>query len=772
MYLSSVAVRGLRASAEGELTVELPGRFSLMAGANSSGKTTVSDALYLAHRQRFPRLAPFSAHALGRIEREVEVSYTFDSDGAAEGPLGRQLQSISGRGSPGAVAAKWHKTLARNLGSIRATSLTHTEHEDSFRFVYLPAWRNPLDELARREARILVELLRAQGQNTYGSRDLSALRGRASGLLEALAKDGLINAVEERIAGHLAAMSAGVSRHWPYVRGQVIDDTYLARVLELMLAVVEGRREARPLEVSALGFVNLLHIAVTLCAIPDISGGPSEGQTSEPEGLRPSTSSTATRTHGAVAPLEDPGEPHRRQEGSGDDGAAAEAAAARLTQAQAESEAAEDSFFPDAPFHVTVVIEEPEAHLHPQLQHSLVRYLRRAVQQRPELQIVLSSHSTDVIASCRPEDLVILRRTNDGRRVCRTVAKLPLPDRDNVLRKARLHMDASRSAALFADRLVLVEGVTDAALAREFGWAWAGEDLDKQAFIDALAIVAIGWKVGQWPVHLLATRGHELCTRLAVLRDSDLPLTSTPTPAKWMTDHDQDVVGMFLSHPTLEPSITAGNEALVAAALKEAGLEVPATLDAESIHSIFRSARKATDSAPASQAGPGASKKADFALALAAQLEDARNSKTPVRIPDHFTKMFEFLYPEPPEPETPVDALSPAHEHLTTRDTASVEPVAPPADLAAVWPPVARPPIASVPELTNSPLGSTNTNDTTRPNSQTSAGPSWASGWDPPISPWSRPSPGLPPPPWRSPLRTSEPGRDAELEPHPSEDEA
>ena len=49
-----------------------------------------------------------------------------------------------------------------------------------------------------------------------------------------------------------------------------------------------------------------------------------------------------------------------------------------------------------------------------------------------------------------------------------------------VLRMTRLHLDASRSAALFADRPLLVEGVTDAALVREFGWVWAGDDADRQ----------------------------------------------------------------------------------------------------------------------------------------------------------------------------------------------------------------------------------------------------------------------------------------------------
>jgi putative ATP-dependent endonuclease of OLD family len=136
--------------------------------------------------------------------------------------------------------------------------------------LYLPAWRNPIDQLARREARVLVELLRAQQQHINGSRSLVDLRQRAWGFLEVLTKDSLINAVENRISEQLAHLTAGVRRQWPYVRGQVVDDNYLARVLELMLAVLEGRDFARPLDVSALGYVNLLHSAVTLAAIPDL----------------------------------------------------------------------------------------------------------------------------------------------------------------------------------------------------------------------------------------------------------------------------------------------------------------------------------------------------------------------------------------------------------------------------------------------------------------------------------------------------------------------
>ena len=114
-----------------------------------------------------------------------------------------------------------------------------------------------------------MELLRAQQQNLGRGRNLGRLRARASALLESLAADDLITALEDRIGDYLRSLSAGVTRTWPYVRGQVIDDTYLARVLELMLAVLEGREHARPLGGLRPRVRQPPDIAVTLAAIPD-----------------------------------------------------------------------------------------------------------------------------------------------------------------------------------------------------------------------------------------------------------------------------------------------------------------------------------------------------------------------------------------------------------------------------------------------------------------------------------------------------------------------
>ena len=152
-------------------------------------------------------------------------------------------------------------------------------------------------------------------------------------------------------------------------------------------------------------------------------------------------------------------------------------------------------------------------------------------------------------------------------------------------------------------------------------------------------------------VRLLATPGFELCTRVAVLRDSDLPFETMPVPPPWAGAHDPDVLLVTQSHPTLEPEVAKGSPDLVRAALLDIDLDVPDPLSPQAVHEVFRSGRKAGPSGPAVSAGPGARHKGAFALALAGHVREAR-AAGPVTVPEPISRIFDFLYESLPSTGT------------------------------------------------------------------------------------------------------------------------
>ncbi len=111
----------------------------------------------------------------------------------------------------------------------------------------------------------------------------------------------------------------------------------------------------------------------------------------------------------------------------------------------------------------SILVEEPEAHLHPQLQMLLLRHLAN-VAQDPEgndVQVIASSHSP-ILASQAPIDSIVSVHEVDGKVAAVSVCSLEIEVK--LKKKLQRYLDATRGELFFARRILMVEGIAEALL--------------------------------------------------------------------------------------------------------------------------------------------------------------------------------------------------------------------------------------------------------------------------------------------------------------------
>lgn len=109
-----------------------------------------------------------------------------------------------------------------------------------------------------------------------------------------------------------------------------------------------------------------------------------------------------------------------------------------------------------------LLIEEPEAHLHPQLQLRLLRHLK-SVAERRGIQVITTTHSTVLSAAVSVNHILHISNEGRPRAVSLQGCGLSDPSRRFVDR----WLDATKSNLLFSKGAILVEGIAEAIVVPE-----------------------------------------------------------------------------------------------------------------------------------------------------------------------------------------------------------------------------------------------------------------------------------------------------------------
>lgn len=106
-----------------------------------------------------------------------------------------------------------------------------------------------------------------------------------------------------------------------------------------------------------------------------------------------------------------------------------------------------------------ILIEEPEAHLHPQLQIKFIKYIQELSEKNPNAQIIITTHSPVLASSVKLDKLIHIKDCN-GRISAATLKRKKFGDKISKNYVERW-LDVTKSTMLFSRGVILVEGIAE-----------------------------------------------------------------------------------------------------------------------------------------------------------------------------------------------------------------------------------------------------------------------------------------------------------------------
>lgn len=185
--------------------------------------------------------------------------------------------------------------------------------------------------------------------------------------------------------------------------------------------------------------------------------------------------------------------------------------------------------------HKVLLIEEPEAHLHPQLQVRLLQYLE-TVAEADHMQVIVTTHSPVIASSVKLSALNVLVAQNGDSPTSVPMALCQMEAQTRFFLERWL--DITKSTLLFARGVLMVEGIAEALVIPELAKMVISQDADQKLKGGCLrdfgvSVIGLGGNFFQHFVELFRandTKPVRIPIKAACLLDNDPEKDAAPTP--------------------------------------------------------------------------------------------------------------------------------------------------------------------------------------------------------------------------------------------------
>ncbi|WP_456311577.1 ATP-dependent nuclease [Pseudomonas shirazensis] len=165
-----------------------------------------------------------------------------------------------------------------------------------------------------------------------------------------------------------------------------------------------------------------------------------------------------------------------------------------------------------------LAIEEPEAHLHPAMQYKFLKFLKENKSQRKVRQIFITTHSTHITSAVSLDEIICLH--NEKGTITAGYPGKVFPDTAaGLMAKAYVQrfLDATRSDMLFAQKVILVEGLAEEILVPTLA-KYCGRNLEDYH----VTIVPVGGRFFDYFLALFDTSSpYAIPKKVVCLKDRD-----------------------------------------------------------------------------------------------------------------------------------------------------------------------------------------------------------------------------------------------------------